>query len=162
MISKACRATFWTADQPPTDLTEIAGSLRSTYATRLSVVGVIGVCIYCGECDATLGTEHAVPYGLNGPWTLHRASCESCAKITSHFEHDVMRSLWPDVRNALAMQSRRKDKRSFRRRAPFPEPQAPPIISFPRRRKRRRLRLPCSTRNSDRLPKHLLRSKKSA
>lgn len=71
----------------------------------------IGECIYCGERDAPLGTEHAVPYGLNGSWTLHRASCEVCAKITSRFERDVMRCLWPDVRNALAMQSRRRDKR---------------------------------------------------
>lgn len=72
----------------------------------------IGECIYCGERDAPLGTEHAVPYGLNGPWTLLRASCNACAKITSRFEHDVMRRLWPDVRNVLAMQSRRRDKRS--------------------------------------------------
>ncbi|MGA1998122.1 MAG: hypothetical protein ABSH45_20335, partial [Bryobacteraceae bacterium] len=72
----------------------------------------IGECIYCGERDAPLGTEHAVPYGLNGPWTLLRASCDVCAKITSRFEHDAMRRLWPDVRNALAMQSRRRDKRS--------------------------------------------------
>src|SRR5664280_2922450 len=72
----------------------------------------VGECIYCGERDAPLSTEHAVPYGLNGPWTLLRASCAVCAKITSRFEHDAMRSLCPDVRNALAMQSRRRDKRA--------------------------------------------------
>jgi hypothetical protein len=72
----------------------------------------IGECIYCGARDGQLGTEHAVPYGLNGPWTLLRASCGACAKITTRFEHDVMRRLWPDVRNVLAMQSRRRDKRS--------------------------------------------------
>ena len=72
----------------------------------------IGECIYCGARDGQLGTEHAVPYGLNGPWTLLRASCAACAKITTRFEHDVMRRLWPDVRNVLAMQSRRRDKRS--------------------------------------------------
>jgi hypothetical protein len=72
----------------------------------------IGRCIYCGARDVTLGTEHAVPYGLNGPWTLLRASCDACAKITHRFERDVMRCLWPDVRNVLAMQSRRKGKRS--------------------------------------------------
>lgn len=72
----------------------------------------IGECIYCGERDAPLGTEHTVPYGLNGSWTLRRASCAVCAKITSRFEHGAMRHLWPDVRNALAMQSRRRDKRS--------------------------------------------------
>jgi hypothetical protein len=72
----------------------------------------IGECIYCGKSDVPLRTEHAVPYGLNGPWTLLRASCDVCAKITSRFEHGAMRQLWPDVRNALAMQSRRRDKRS--------------------------------------------------
>ena len=72
----------------------------------------VGECIYCGERDGALGTEHAVPYGLNGPWTLLRASCDACAKITHRFEHDVTRCLWPDVRNVLAMQSRRRDKRS--------------------------------------------------
>ncbi|MGO9260467.1 MAG: hypothetical protein ACLQU1_29795 [Bryobacteraceae bacterium] len=72
----------------------------------------VGECIYCGERTRALGTEHAVPYGLNGPWTLLRASCDTCAKTTTRFEHDVMRRLWPDVRNVLAMQSRRRDKRS--------------------------------------------------
>lgn len=72
----------------------------------------VGECIYCGQRDAPLGTEHAVPYGLNGPWTLLRASCDACAKITTRFEHEAMRRLWPDVRNALAMQTRRRDKRS--------------------------------------------------
>jgi hypothetical protein len=72
----------------------------------------IGECIYCGTRDAPLGTEHAVPYGLNGPWTLLKASCDACAKITHRFERDTMRFLWPDIRNVLAMQSRRRDKRS--------------------------------------------------
>lgn len=52
-----------------------------------------------------------LPYGLNGPWTLLKASCGKSAQITGHFEHDVMRSLWPDLRHALATQSRRRDKR---------------------------------------------------
>ena len=72
----------------------------------------IGECIYCGARDGHLGKEHAVPYGLNGPWTLLKASCETCAKVTHRFERDTMRSLWPDIRNALAMQSRRPEKRS--------------------------------------------------
>jgi hypothetical protein len=71
----------------------------------------IGECIYCGSRDS-LSTEHAVPFGLNGQWTLPKASCNKCAEITHRFERGVMRHLWPDVRNALAMQSRRRDKRS--------------------------------------------------
>ena len=72
----------------------------------------MGECIYCGVRNRPLHREHAVPYALNGPWTLLRASCENCAKITHKFEHDTLRSLWPTVRNALAMQTRRPRERS--------------------------------------------------
>jgi hypothetical protein len=72
----------------------------------------IGECIYCGSRTPPLGREHAVPYGLNGPWTLLEASCDTCAKITHRFERDTRRSLWPDLRNALSMQSRRRGERS--------------------------------------------------
>jgi hypothetical protein len=71
----------------------------------------IGECIYCGERNGPLTTEHAVPYGLNGSWTLLEASCDTCAKITHRFERDTMRCLWPEIRIALAMQSRRRSKR---------------------------------------------------
>jgi hypothetical protein len=71
----------------------------------------IGECIYCGVRDEPLRREHAVPYGLNGPWTLLRASCDACAKIAHAFERDTMRSLWPSVRNVLAMQTRRPKER---------------------------------------------------
>lgn len=53
-----------------------------------------------------------MPYGINGPWTLLRASCDACAKLTHRFERDTLRSLWPAVRNALAMQTRRPKERS--------------------------------------------------
>lgn len=72
----------------------------------------IGECLYCGARDVPLSKEHTVAFGLNGSWTLLKASCDGCAKITHRFERDTMRSLWPDVRNALSMQSRRRDKRS--------------------------------------------------
>lgn len=71
----------------------------------------VGECIYCGARNLPLSTEHAVPYGLNGPWTLLDASCARCAKITQNFERETMRSLWGSVRNALAMQSRHSKKR---------------------------------------------------
>lgn len=72
----------------------------------------IGECIYCGVRDQPLYREHAVPYGLNGPWTLGHASCDDCARITHRFERDPLRALWPAVRNALAMQTRRPKERS--------------------------------------------------
>jgi hypothetical protein len=72
----------------------------------------IGECIYCGDTEEPLGTEHAVPYGLNGEWTLLRASCDECAKVTSRFEREALRGLLPAIRNVLGMRSRRKKERS--------------------------------------------------
>lgn len=71
----------------------------------------VGECIYCGVRDIPLQKEHAIPFGLNGPWTLLRASCDKCAQITHKFERDTLRCLWPMVRTALAMQTRRPEKR---------------------------------------------------
>jgi hypothetical protein len=71
----------------------------------------IGECIYCGNRDAPLTTEHAVPYGLNGSWTLLKASCKVCSNITHRFERDTMRCLWPEIRIVLGMQSRRRNNR---------------------------------------------------
>lgn len=71
----------------------------------------IGECIYCGSSANDLGKEHAIPYGLNGPWTLLRASCSRCADITHRFERDTLRSLLSPVRTVLAMQTRRPQLR---------------------------------------------------
>ena len=72
----------------------------------------IGECIYCGVRDRPLRREHAVPYGINGPWTLLRASCDQCAANTHRFERDTLRGLLPAIRNVLAMQTRRRDERA--------------------------------------------------
>ena len=71
----------------------------------------IGECIYCGSQEPPLSTEHAVPYALNGPWTLLHASCAKCAKTTHHFERDCTRGLFGSSRIALAMQTRRPTQR---------------------------------------------------
>ena len=68
----------------------------------------IGACIYCSSTAAPLTREHAIPFGLNGSWTLLRASCKACADITHRFERDTMKGLWPTLRSALALQSRKK------------------------------------------------------
>jgi len=71
----------------------------------------IGECIYCVFVGDSLGKEHAIPYGLNGPWTLLRASCPCCADITHRFERDTLRGLLSAIRTVLAMQTRRPKKR---------------------------------------------------
>lgn len=72
----------------------------------------VGECIYCGTDEPQLLREHAVPYAINGSWTLLRASCDACARVTHRFERDTLRCLWPEVRNALAMQTRRPRERA--------------------------------------------------
>lgn len=67
----------------------------------------IGECIYCGQTEGKLTKEHAVPYSLNGRWTLLRASCEKHARITGAIERETARCLYPSVRNVLRMQSRK-------------------------------------------------------
>ena len=71
----------------------------------------IGECIYCGSRAEPLSREHAVPYGLNGPWTLLRASCSSCAIITHKFERDSLRDLWLPIRAVLQLNTRRPQDR---------------------------------------------------
>ena len=70
----------------------------------------IGECIYCGAADE-LTTEHAVPYALNGPWTLLEASCRECCDLTHRFERDTIHGLFPAIRAVFRMQTRRKTKR---------------------------------------------------
>lgn len=67
----------------------------------------LGECIYCGTVDGELTREHAVPYGLNGPWTLLRASCPVCADVTHRFERDALKGLFPALRAVMAFQTRR-------------------------------------------------------
>lgn len=70
----------------------------------------IGECIYCGATSG-LSREHAVPYGINGPWTLLKASCGDCRDITRRFEHDTLRGVLPALRAVFRMQTRhRKDR----------------------------------------------------
>lgn len=66
----------------------------------------IGACIYCSSTAGRLQREHAVPYGLNGDWTLLRASCAACADITHRFERDTLKALWPTLRAVLALRTR--------------------------------------------------------
>ena len=71
----------------------------------------IDECVYCGATGVPLTREHAVPYGLNGPWTLLDASCARCRDITHRFERDALRGLLPSVRAVLAFQTRRPRER---------------------------------------------------
>jgi hypothetical protein len=73
----------------------------------------VGQCIYCGTSEGKLSDEHIIPYGLNGDFVLRKASCAACATITSRFERDVLRNLFPAARAALGYKTRRKHPETF-------------------------------------------------
>ena len=70
----------------------------------------VGECIYCGATSG-LSTEHAVPYALNGPWTLLEASCAACRDVTHRFERDTLHGLFPAIRAVFRLQTRRRKQR---------------------------------------------------
>jgi hypothetical protein len=81
--------------------TEIRNTTRAASA---------GLCIYCGRTDG-LTDEHIVPFGLGGNLILPDASCGECNKITSAFEHKVLRGFMRDARTAGGFQTRRPKDR---------------------------------------------------
>ena len=70
----------------------------------------VGEYIYCGATSG-LSTEHAVPYALNGPWTLLEASCADCRDVTHRFERDTLHGLFPAIRAVFRLQTRRRKQR---------------------------------------------------
>jgi hypothetical protein len=73
---------------------------------------MIGECIYCGSTESPLNKEHIIPKGLNGNYTLLKASCSDCAAVTSKFEGDVLKCLWSIPRNVLNMRTGKPKNRS--------------------------------------------------
>jgi hypothetical protein len=73
----------------------------------------IGRCIYCGG-NEDLSTEHVIPYGLGGTWTLGDASCVECRTSTGRFEQGVLRQMMGVVRAATDMPTRRPAERPAR------------------------------------------------
>jgi hypothetical protein len=70
----------------------------------------IGRCIYCGSTN-DLSDEHIVPFGLNGPWKLSKASCPQCRDITSLFEMHVLRQQFIEPRSVLNFPTRHRSNR---------------------------------------------------
>lgn len=75
------------------------------------IIGNVGRCIYCGKNDEALTDEHIIPFGLNGFLLLKKASCKTCAAITSKFEQDVLRISLFEPRIGLGLPTRNKNKR---------------------------------------------------
>lgn len=74
-------------------------------------LGIVNKCIYCQTTEEPLQDEHVVPYGLNGPWVLRKASCRRCAVITSTFERAVLKGSLLEFRSARALKTRRKKQK---------------------------------------------------
>ena len=75
---------------------------------------VIGQCIYCLTRERPLSREHVIPLGLNGDLLLLDASCASCARITSRFERDALRSALIGPRVGLRMRTQHRKQRPTR------------------------------------------------
>ena len=67
----------------------------------------VGKCIYCQRDGVPLSDEHIIPYGLNGDFILPKASCRTCADVTSGIERELLRGEMRQVRAALSFRSRR-------------------------------------------------------
>jgi hypothetical protein len=79
--------------------------------TSAVIYDPIGYCIYCGAVPPNLSNEHIIPYGLGGNHILPKSSCVDCAKITSQFELNSLRSLLGNFRVRQNIQSRRPKRR---------------------------------------------------
>lgn len=71
----------------------------------------IGQCIYCGSKAEPLSKEHITAHSLGGVDLLPKASCRSCADMTSLFEGRVARGMFGDLRIKENFPSRRKERR---------------------------------------------------
>jgi HNH endonuclease len=72
-----------------------------------------GQCIYCGapETKTKLTNEHIVPLSLGGTSMLLKASCTSCAKITSQLELHLARNIFGHHRIHTNVATRNRKKR---------------------------------------------------
>lgn len=68
---------------------------------KRNVCDPVQCCIYCGARGIRLSDEHIIPAGLNGTWTIPKASCPSCSKITGEIERVVLRGSLLGPRAAL-------------------------------------------------------------
>jgi hypothetical protein len=73
----------------------------------------VGACIYCdaNQKSTQLTDEHIIPFGFDGQYVLQKASCKSCAAITSGIERFCLREMYLEVRVHLNMRTRRPKNR---------------------------------------------------
>lgn len=80
-------------------------------ATQTKVYPAVGRCIYCGTDKGKLTKEHIVPLGLGGNWILPRASCRTCAKVTSSVEQFCLRQMLGPLRIRTELPTRHPKNR---------------------------------------------------
>lgn len=70
-------------------------------------------CIYCDRRhpDFPLGKEHIIPFSLDGPFILPRASCTQCSRKTRDFETACARTMFGPYRLASGMPTRNPHER---------------------------------------------------
>jgi hypothetical protein len=80
-------------------------------ATKRAICDPIEGCIYCGAVGGVYTDEHVIPAGLDGTWTIPKASCGSCQVVTSGFEQQVLRGFLHVPRVAMGSFTRRPSQR---------------------------------------------------
>lgn len=74
----------------------------------------VGRCIYCGVAESRNGSplcdEHIVPEGMGGNLILPAASCKECADLTSFFEQNFQREMYPHIRAHETLYGKRRKK----------------------------------------------------
>ena len=90
----------------------------------------VGRCIYCLSDGGTKGLsrEHIVAEGLQGSLILQKASCVSCARITSRVETVCLQETYVDYRDHANLKMSKKSKAKLKRRrvAALMLPELPP------------------------------------
>ena len=80
----------------------------------MSIKREINQCIYCRALpteENKLTKEHVIPLALSGNRILEKATCDSCQKITSHFEQEVLSKDMAAFRHSMGVKTRNKKKR---------------------------------------------------
>lgn len=95
----------------------------------IRVFGPVQKCIYCGESQPELTTEHILPLALDGQLLLSGASCNACQRIIDRFENRLINGPFHALR--LRMKSTRRKKKKKKGHQRRPEDAAPILVGKP-------------------------------
>lgn len=82
------------------------------------------VCVYCGQAfsktyASRLSDEHVVPEGLGGNLIVPRASCSSCANVTSKYERFIAQQMLDILRKKVGITGKKKKRPASKNEYPI-------------------------------------------